>query len=89
MEKELKKLLMDCTTEPEFDMALWDFLLKAECVKWIDINEVFSEQQVKWKSKLVDKLKQFIDHDILRPTRDLSFNSNYTKFKIINIEPTK
>ena len=80
---------MDCTTANEFDSKLIDFCFKTECSVWIDISEIFSDQQVKWKTKLIEKLKEFIDCNLFHPTRDISFNSDFTKFKVINIEPPK
>jgi hypothetical protein len=86
MEERLRKILLDCKTDQEFINSLLDFCLSIADENWIDITKVFSDKQEKWREKLIDKLKYFIDIDLVRPTRDITFNSDYTKFEVSNIE---
>jgi hypothetical protein len=86
MEQKLRTLLIDCKTDQEVINSLFNFCLTISDENWIDITRVFTEKQIRWREKLIETLKYFIDIDLVRPTRDINFSSDYTKFKVLNIE---
>jgi len=84
MEKELRKRLLNCKTQHDFDMVVYDFVANTTYLaEWIDINKIFTETQKAWKEKLVSSIKFLIDEGV--EGKDMSFSSDFSKFKVYSV----
>jgi hypothetical protein len=85
MEKELRKRLLACKTQHDFDMVVYDFIANTTYLsEWLDINLIFTENQKAWKDKLVNSIKFLIDEGV--EGRDISFNDDFSKFKVYSVK---
>lgn len=88
MEKELRRRLLSCKTQQEFDMVVYDVVANTPHLsEWIEINTIFTETQKAWRSKLVDSLKVLIGEGVYG--KAISFNTDYSRFKVYNVEGFK
>ena len=84
MEKKLREQLLSAKTLPDFRAIIRNFCQKeARDGAWVDIDKIFTERQVRYKEKMVSELKRIVDIDFLWPKRSLSFNNDYSKFKVL------
>jgi hypothetical protein len=89
MEEKLKKELLKCKTQEQFNEALKRFCMTCG-EDYIVLDKVFGDTQKAWRGRLIAVLKAFIDNNTLRPTRDITFSNDYSKFRISDItEPKK
>ena len=88
METILRKQLLACKTQHAFDMILYDLVANTTYLsEWISINAIFGENQKAWREKLVQSLKTIYDGGVYG--REISFTSDYSKFKIYSVNGFK
>ena len=87
-ELELREVLMKTETYKEFCVALYGYLLE-KCPESnpINIDLVFErEHRPKYNDLLRNTLIQYQTAKVLFPKRDISFNSNASKFMILSLD---
>lgn len=84
----LRQELMKTDNIAEFSRALYRFLLKCPASEPIEFEGVFEQaHRPRFKQQLIDSVISFQKSGILLPNRHISFNSDLSRFQIIDMQP--
>ena len=84
-EGSLRELLLRTKTHQEFTSTLYEFISRCITSEPIEIEKVFQKaHRPKYHALLLDTLISYQHSRILFPDRDISFNSDATKFMVIS-----